>query len=186
MDLPFEFSLRDVHRTERLDALIARRVAKLERMFTHVVGCRLDVERVPYGSEHNSAYRVRVEVWVPNGTLVSTRDTRGARWNEDVTTAVREAFDKAQRQLADYKHRLHGVVKASAGPPVALISRVYPEDGYGFLRTEDGRELYFHENALLDATLRQVHVGDEARFAESDDESGPHVSTLHVRRALRS
>lgn len=38
-------------------------------------------------------------------------------------------------------------------------------EGYGFIETADGREVYFHRNSVLDDAFEHL-VGSEVRFAE--------------------
>ncbi len=35
-----------------------------------------------------------------------------------------------------------------------------------FIETADGREIYFHRNAVLDGAYRRLRVGSEVRFVE--------------------
>ena len=39
-------------------------------------------------------------------------------------------------------------------------------EGYGFIETADGREVYFHRNSVLDDAFEHLTVGSEVRFAE--------------------
>lgn len=44
--------------------------------------------------------------------------------------------------------------------------RLYPDEGYGFIRRPDGDELYFNADNLVNATLTQLNEGDEVKFIE--------------------
>jgi cold shock CspA family protein len=48
------------------------------------------------------------------------------------------------------------------------------------LVTADGREIYFHRNALVGGSFDALEEGTEVRFAEVDGEKGPQASTVHV------
>jgi cold shock CspA family protein len=39
-------------------------------------------------------------------------------------------------------------------------------DECGFVETADGREIYFHRNAVLDGAYRRLRGGSEVRFVE--------------------
>jgi len=39
-------------------------------------------------------------------------------------------------------------------------------EGYGFIETAVGREVYFHRNSVLDDAFEHLTVGSEVRFAE--------------------
>ena len=42
--------------------------------------------------------------------------------------------------------------------------------------TPEGREIYFHENALKDLTMDQLGEGLEVRFGEAEGEKGPQAN----------
>jgi cold shock CspA family protein len=62
--------------------------------------------------------------------------------------------------------------------------RLYPgsafNEGYGFLMTPDGRELYFHRHSVLHDDFERLAVGTEVRFEEEEGEKGPQASTVQV------
>lgn len=180
MDFPLELSFKDVARTEALDALIREKVTKLERMFDHLVGCRIIVETAARRQNQKVAYRVRIELSVPNDEIVVVREPAPDQ-REEVFVAVREAFAKATRRLERYKQQVQGEVKLTVAPPHGVVTQVFHGQGYGFLKTPDGRDLYFHENAVIDGKFEDLQPGMEVRYAEADDHvQGPHASTIHA------
>lgn len=70
-------------------------------------------------------------------------------------------------------------VQLSAAPH-ARVSRLHPEEGYGFLETPDGRELYFHKSSVVGAGFTQLVIGDEVRYAERPSPDGAQVSTVEL------
>jgi CspA family cold shock protein len=34
------------------------------------------------------------------------------------------------------------------GRPSGTVRRIFPDRGYGFVRTDEGKEVYFHKNAV--------------------------------------
>ena len=50
----------------------------------------------------------------------------------------------------------------------------------GFIETADGRQIYFHRNAVLDAAFDRLKVGSEVAFAEEEGVKGPQASTVRV------
>ncbi len=49
---------------------------------------------------------------------------------------------------------------------------------HGFIRAGDGREFYFHRNAVVNGEFAKLKVGDEVRFADTMGEQGPQASTV--------
>jgi cold shock CspA family protein len=89
------------------------------------------------------------------------------------------AFRAARRQLQSTTERRRGETR-SPREPRALVVRLFPEASYGFLKTPDGRELYFHRHSVLHDDFERLAVGTEVRFAESEGEQGPQASTVQV------
>jgi cold shock CspA family protein len=65
---------------------------------------------------------------------------------------------------------------------VALVSKLLPEEGFGFLATPDGREIYFHQRSVLHGGFRRLKVGSEVTFVEEQGERGAQASTVRIRR----
>ncbi len=121
------------------------------------------------------AYKVRIDLTVPGDELVVSRQA-----DEDLYVAIRDVFDAARRRLEDYSRRQRGSVKAYEVPPQARVSKLFPEEGYGFLETPDGAEIYFHRNSVLGAGFDHLEIGTEVRFVMEQDEKGPQASTVTV------
>ena len=105
---------------------------------------------------------------------------------DELLTAVQDAFDAAGRRLQDYARRQRGDVKRRAEPNRAVVRRLLPYEGYGFLETADGREIYFHRNSVLNAEFDRLETGEPVRFHEEAGEEGPQASTVRVERKLRA
>ena|SRR5687768_8541669 len=98
MKIPLEITFRNVARTEAIDEKIRGKVAKLDRLFDRITGCRVVVES-PHNHHHKgNSYHVRIELSVPGGELVVNRDPPNPE-HEDLGIALRDAFAAVQRQL---------------------------------------------------------------------------------------
>jgi cold shock CspA family protein len=53
-------------------------------------------------------------------------------------------------------------------------------EGYGFIETTDGGEVYFDKNSVVDADFDKLEAGQEVRFSEEMGNKGPQASTVHV------
>ena len=65
-------------------------------------------------------------------------------------------------------------------PPYGKISRLFPEEGYGWITTPRGREIYFHENSVLNYNFNDLKIGTEVQFHEEKGHHGPQSSTVKV------
>jgi cold shock CspA family protein len=100
--------------------------------------------------------------------------------HEDPYVAVRDAFNAARRRLQDHQRRFEGRVKSHEAPPHGRVAQLFPEMDYGLIETADGREVYFHRNAVLNDGFDRLTPGAEVRFAEEEGEKGPQASTVHL------
>jgi cold shock CspA family protein len=58
------------------------------------------------------------------------------------------------------------------------VTKLFPKDGYGFLETVGGREVYFHKNSVLDGGFGLLKAGVRVRFSEEEGEKGPQASSV--------
>ena len=175
MQLPIQVTLRDISPSEPVEGYIRERAAKLDAFYDKIMGCRVVVEAPVRHHRKGGPFKVRIDLTVPGDELVVNRQS-----DEDLYVAIREAFDAMRRRLEDYARRQRGSVKAHEAPPHARVSKLFPEEGYGFLETPDGSEIYFHRNSVLAPGFDRLEVGAEVRFVEELGEQGPQASTVTV------
>jgi ribosomal subunit interface protein len=176
MQVPLEISTKYITLTPDLEAELRRRAQRLERHSDRITSCRIAVE-MPTGNHHQEGgpYRVRVDITVPGSELVASKE------QEELYAAVRDAFEAAERQVENWSQRRRGDVKTPVLPPEGLVVRIFngDEEGYGFIQAPDGREIYFHRNAVLDPPgFDKLEVGSRVRFAEEQGFEGPQASTV--------
>lgn len=176
MQLPLEISTKYITLTPDLEAELRKRVDRLERYTDRITSCRIAVE-LPTGNHHQEGgpYRVRVDITVPGSELVASKE------EEELYAAIREAFTAAERQVESWSQRIRGDVKTPVLPPEGLILRIFngDEEGYGFIQAPDGREIYFHRNAVLNPPgFDKLAVGSRVRYAEEQGFEGPQASTV--------
>lgn len=82
-------------------------------------------------------------------------------------------------QLQDYVREMRGSVKAHEPSAQGHIARLH-SDGYGFIETPEGGEVYCHRNSVVDGDFDRLRIGGEVRCREGLDEEGPVASTLHL------
>jgi cold shock CspA family protein/ribosome-associated translation inhibitor RaiA len=165
------FALPDAVETE-----IREKAAALDTYYERISGCEVAVE-APAIAHHRKGgpFVVRIRLTVPGTELVTDHQAK-----EELSQAIREAFDAARRQLEDHVRVMRGTVKSHAPELHGRVSKLFPE--YGFLETADGREIYFHHNSVLDRNFDRLKVGTEVRFVEEEGERGPQASTVVITR----
>ena len=172
MQIPLEISTRMIDLTPPIESELRRRASKLERFYDRITSCRIAVERPGQHHREGGPYRVRLDITVPGDELVVAKEA------EDLSLAVREAFQAAERQVEGFRDRRRHDVKTLEHPPVGTVVRLFGDEGYGFLEAADGREVYFHRNAVLEPGFERLKVGAPVRFAEEQGFEGPQASTV--------
>lgn len=174
MEIPVQLSAKGLELSPEQTELIRAAVQGLERFFTRLVGCRVVVS-VPHRRPRGEpvAWTVRLSLTAPGGELVITRQPKPS-----FREALDDAIDAASRRLQDYAREIRGDVKGRAGELRGRISRLLAYEGYGFITTEDGSEIYFHRNSVPDGSFDRLTVGDEVRYVETEGDEGPQASTV--------
>ncbi|MEK6736884.1 MAG: cold shock domain-containing protein [Pseudomonadota bacterium] len=55
---------------------------------------------------------------------------------------------------------------------IPRYTHLFSDEGYGFIETFDGRELYFHRENLAGHDFDQLTVGEEVQFLEDISSEG--------------
>lgn len=175
MKVPLEISVRNFELTNDMEDLIREKAGKLDNFYDGIISGRIVVE-VPHRSQRKGVqYVVRIDLTVPGSEVVVKREP-----SDDLHVAVTKAFDIAERQLKHFAEKQRGDVKRHEEKPVARVSKIFPEDGYGFLITAEGREIYFHENAVLGGKFETLEPGTVVSFIERTGEEGAQASSVSV------
>lgn len=173
MEVPLTIDTHHASIPPELEDHIRRKAASLERYYQPIIRCRVTVEGPGRHHRNGGPYDVRVDLTVPDADLRINHQK-----DEDLAVAVREALDAAKRQLQDHARLQRHDTKLHEPQPRARVTELCPEEGYGFLETPDGREIYFHENSVLGSGFEGLGIGTEVRFIEVLGEKGPQASTV--------
>lgn len=163
----------DVELTEAIKEAARERADKLDHIYDRVISCNVAIESPRRRYAKGTFYNVHIDLAIPGKEIAVTREP-----HEDLYVAIGKAFDAAQRQLQEVVEKKTGKVKKHEKVPVGKVYRLFPGKGYGFIMTEDGREVYFHADSVLNSRFRKLKVGDEVRFVEEMGAQGPQASTV--------
>ena len=155
---------------------------KLTRHYASLVlHLRVTIEATPGYKE--GGHEVRVVATVPNDTVVVKR------WGESVRPLLVEAFDVLGLQLKEIvkKKQNHKTAKvqvwAADGRLSGIVRKIFPEEAYGFIVTDDKLDVFFHANALRDVEMNDIAEGDEVLFAMEEGDKGPQATWVRVGHA---
>jgi cold shock CspA family protein len=181
MVIPMDIRFRHMARSAAVEEVVRRRGDKLDQLYPRVTSCRVLIEalhRMP--RLRGVVHHVRVDITVPGGELVARREPPHLHFHEDVFVAVRDAFDSVCRELQDYARLRRGDVKVHEPRPHGRVVRLFLDRGYGFVESDEGYDVYFHEHAVADGGFRRLDVGAEVLFDEEEGVRGPQASTVVV------
>jgi cold shock CspA family protein len=199
MILPLQITFRNMASSEVVKGWIQEEANKLDEFHGKITGCRVVVELPNRRRKAGNLYHVRVDLTVPGGEMVvkrqpnlralpsrvplkPTKRLEVKAPHKDLRQAINDAFGAVQRRLQDFSRRRRREVKTHQGPPRAQVGRLFPEEGYGFLATADGREIYFHRNSVLNSGFDRLETGSVVAFTEEKGERGPQASTVKLVR----
>ncbi len=178
MQLPLQIAFRHMESSDAIMAVIHEKAAKLDTFANYIMSCRVVVEPAGKHHQHGNLYEVHLDITLPGGEIAVTRGPNQHTEYRDLAVALRDAFDTARRELEDHQRRQRGAVKAHEVAPHAKVSKLFPDEGYGFLTTSDGREIYFHRQSVLHGGFDCLHIGTEVTFTEEAGKKGPQASTV--------
>jgi cold shock CspA family protein/ribosome-associated translation inhibitor RaiA len=173
MELPLQITAHNFILSPAEERAIRAAAAKLDEFAPRIVSCRVAIEISKDGGRSGRQYRIHVKLDVPGEEIVVRR-----RSDEAIRTAVQKAFKAVGRRLQDHVRRQRGDVKLPRRAPRGVVTRLFPWEGYGFLTSEDGREIYFDRRSVLTAAFDQLQEGTPVRYVEEAGEQGPQASTV--------
>jgi len=182
MQVPLQVTFRDVPHSDALEQKIREKVDKLEKLYNRMVRCKVVIEKPHRTHFRGALYHVSIFIVLPGNEIVVGRDPADEHQHEDPYVAVRDAFDAAKRQLQDYLGKFPPrSLRTHNLPPHGKIAKLFYEDGgYGFLITDDGREVYFNRNSVLGGHFEFLEIGTVVRFKEEQGTDGPQASTVEI------
>jgi len=181
MQIPAQVSFRHLDYSPWIAKAVRKRARILEKYFPRITSLRVLVEPSARKHTRGNLYHVRIDLTLPGKEIVVSRDPSLNHAHEDIYVAIRDAFRAARRQVEDHVRRSYRKIDtalASVGPDQGRITRIFPNEGCGFITSNDGREIYFHENSVAGTNFRDLAPGTRVRFVESTGEKGPQASTV--------
>jgi ribosomal subunit interface protein len=181
MQTPLQVTFHGIEPSEPIEAYVRSRADKLQRFFDRITGCHVTIEAPHRHKRHGNHYRIRIDLVVPGEELVVARDPERRRSHEDAYASIDDAFDDARRLLEDHARTLRGDVKPRESPSRhGRVAKLYAYEGYGFIETPEGEEIYFHKNSVLHHGFDRLAIGTRVRFVEETGDEGPQASTVVV------
>jgi len=192
IDVPLQLTTRGLTPTEDNLAkrLVREYAARLGRFGVDITTCDVVVEKPQKYQETGNPYRVRVHLRAP-GRLeaVAVKEPGQHEMHETMQSVVKNAFQAVERTFREELRKRRGEVKRhdptadldeDAQPATGFVVRIQHELDFGFIMSDDGREVYFHRDAVLHRAFDQLHPGAKVRFESEQGEDGPQATSVQV------
>ena len=155
---------------EKIEAELARLQKQYHDPILHA---RVEI----IGTAHHrlGAFEVHLVVTVPGDTITIVRQ------GEMIMPLVVEAFDVLDRRLPEHSQVIQQQLKThEAIAQHGRVARLFPDDDYGFIESNDGTEIYFHAHAVKKGKFSQLTPGTAVKFAQEAGDRGPQAIWVQV------
>jgi cold shock CspA family protein/ribosome-associated translation inhibitor RaiA len=181
MQTPVEIEFQEMVASPAVEKLIADQVKKLERRYGRITACRIVVKGPGNRHQTGGLYDINIRLALPDGREVDVgRTPKADERHSELPFAINDAFKRARRQLQDKARRMEGKIKSHEGQPIGTVVRLDPNGEFGFLRSNDGQEIYFHRNSVVEGEFSELAIGSRVVFADEIGEKGPQASTVKL------
>jgi cold shock CspA family protein/ribosome-associated translation inhibitor RaiA len=183
MQTPVQIEFQEMAASPAVQDMIADHVKKLEQLYGRITACRIVVKGPGNRHKTGGLYGINIRLALPDGREVDIgRTPKDDERHSDLPFAINDAFKRAGRRLQDSARRMEGMVKSHEGQPVGTVVRLDPAGEFGFLRSSDGEEIYFHRNSIVDGAFSELAVGSRVVFADEIGEKGAQATTVKLLR----
>ena len=181
METPLQLDFQGMDASGTIRNCVLKQIRMLEERFGRITACRVVVKAPGEHHRKGGLYEINIRLSLPQGRQVdigrtAIEDERHA----DLAFALNDAFKRARRRLQGKTRRMQGNIKVHDGQPTATVVRLDDVSGFGFLQTDDGREIYFHRNSVLNDAFSRLTPGTRTTFTEEMGEKGPQASTVKL------
>jgi len=180
MPMPLQVTFHGVSPTHTLARYIEKKAQKLDRIYARPMHCHVVFAAPNRHAHEGRRYNVHIDLRTAGIEIAISRDLGDSEL--DAYATIDEAFDEAKRRLRDHADIRRGEVKSHDLARHGWISKLYTYEGYGFIESDDGEEIYFHKNAVLRNAFDRLKRGARVRFVEEEGDDGLHASSVSLLR----
>lgn len=180
--MPLEISFHGLESSESIEQIIQNDAAKLERVCDRLISCRVGVKLDQKSSNTSNPFKITIEMRVPPGhNLVVTNKSGVKEAADDLPAAIKNTFKSAHRRLKQLVEKQQGAKKSHPQQEITgIITKIFSAEGYGFLRTIDGEEVYFHRNSIVNDEFDRLEPGTGVSYTTQVGEEGLQASSVQV------
>jgi cold shock CspA family protein len=109
------------------------------------------------------------------------REIVARRVRPDVRLALNEVLDAFEREVHRMREKRRDRSRRPPAEPACLgiVDRVNREEGYGFILTDEGDQVYFHRNAVKEGLdFDRIQEADRVALNVEPGRDGPQATTV--------
>jgi ribosomal subunit interface protein len=169
--------IRDLPASQALEEHIRKKAEKLSLHCRNILSIQVAIEVPQKHKRQGKLFRVRIDLTVPGKELVVNR-----KLDEDVYIAIRDAFQAVVRQLESYSSIRRGDVKNHVSSNFGYVSKMFPDEAYGFIQSVDGNEYYFSTTNVYHPNFDQLAIGDMVQFIGASGSEGMQAHRITIEK----
>ena len=173
MDIVIES--RSVEMTPRWKAEIEERMTALDAGHHDLLHCRATLTKNRHHKKDARVAETLIVVSLPGRHTITAR-----KQEKTFEESIRAAFAAVETELQRYRgKRAATEVRTEPVPPLrGVICKLFPKEGYGFILSDGGGEVYFHQHALQKLKFDDLTDGIEVAFNMEAGEKGPQATVV--------
>lgn len=98
---PYDISFADSESSPATVAKIEKYLAKLDRFYDRITDCKVFV-RIPHKHGGARFFHIHIQLDLPGKRIAVSREPEANDDHTDIQMAIKDAFDKAIRQMEDF------------------------------------------------------------------------------------
>lgn len=181
MAIPLRITFRGIDRSDAIESVIRQRSTQLERFAEQLEDCHVTIDMPHEHRRRGNQYAVHIVLQTLSGELEVAIDPSLDQSPRNFQSVVSDAFDAAARRLEENtqgnSNDANGLDRSL---PTGRVTKLFLGDGYGFIATPSGLEVYFHESSLVGAGFAELSVGSEVHFTLAPRDGDPVVRATSV------
>jgi ribosomal subunit interface protein len=173
---------RNIKMTPEWQREIEERMTKLQSVYDHLIHGRVTLTKNLHHNKTQHVAEALIVVSLPGRHTITAR-----KEEKTFEEAIRASLVAMQVELRKYHDkRASKDLRSPVIPLRGVISKLFPEQGYGFILQAGGSEVYFHRNAVHDFKFEDLEDGTEVAFNVEEGEQGPQATTVNPVSMMRS
>ncbi len=109
------------------------------------------------------------------------RELMASRTRPDLGLALHDALDTFEREVHRMRDKRIDRSRARLPEPpcLGIVDRIFRDDGYGFVLTDDGEQVYFHRNAVKNGLdFQRLEEADRVALNIEPGREGPQATVV--------